>query len=103
MVSYNFWLFLDIFECPRDNEGLKTVLPSSTVIEIEFNEPVVVINLVLSSGTSLWINPGAGTWPVGPGTFHKYVFVGVKILKFPFLVRGVFEINFIFPKLILRH
>ena len=103
MVSYNFWLFLDIFECPRDNEGLKTVLPSSTVIEIEFNEPVVVINLVLSSGTFLWINPGAGTWPVRPGTFHKYVFGGCKNFKISVFGQGVFEINFIFPKLILRH
>ena len=72
---------MDVFECPRDNEGLKTGSPSSTVIEIEFNEPVVVINLVLSSGTSLWINPGAGTrgtaGPVGPGTYQQIRFWGV--------------------------
>ena len=81
MVSYNFGLFLDIFGCLRDNEGLMTAISSSTVIEIEFNEPVVVINLVLSSGTSLWINPGAGTrgtaGPVGPGTYQQIRFWGV--------------------------
>ena len=69
-----------------------TAISSSTVIEIEFNEPVVVINLVLSSGTSLWIKTLVRE-PVGPQglwdreRINKYVLGGVKILKFPFLVR----------------
>jgi len=57
-------------------------------MEIEFNEPVVVINLILSSGTSLWINPGTGPENLWDRErFTNTLFGGVKILKFPFLVR----------------